>query len=218
MAEPQAQPQAKKGRGCFFYGCITLMVFAIVVIVSVLLGVRYAYKYARDHLTTTKPLALPPVALSPADGARVTQRVDDFKKALRTGTATAPLELNSDELDYVVRNSSGNGLNDNIHLTIADGAVHAQLSVPLDMHGPAFFGRFLNGEADVPISLKDGALSFRFDNVKVNGQPPPSWLLSRINQTTVWNPQSNDPNAGVFTNLDKIEIKDDKLVLYPKTK
>jgi hypothetical protein len=208
--------EAKKGRGCFFYGCITLIVLVIVAAVALLIGVRFAYKYARDHFTSTKPLPLPPIALSTNEGARVTQRVDDFKKSIQSGEATAPLALTSDELDYFVRTSPGNGLNENVHLSITNDHIHAQLTLPLDMYGPTFFGRFLNGEADVPISLENGTMSFKMQNTKVNGQPPPAWLESKINQTMQWNPQPNDPNAGAFTNLDKIEIKDDKIVLYPK--
>jgi len=210
--------EAKKGRGCFFYGCITLMVLAIIAAVAILIGVRYGYKYARDHFTSTKPLAVPPVALSTDQGARVTQRVEDFQKELRAGTAKAPLELSSDELDYYVRNSNTNGLNDNIHLTIVNDHIHAQMSIPLDMQGPTFFGRFFNGEADVPLKLQDGTVSFQLQNPRVNGRPPPGWLLRVMNQNLQWNPVPGDGQSGGITNIDKIEIRDDKLILYPKTK
>src|SRR5947208_9698379 len=91
-----AMAEAKKGRGCFFYGCITLIVLVILAIAGIFFGIRFGIKFVRDHYTSTKPIAVEPANLSAAEGARVVQRVDDFKKAVQTGTA-APLELNGDE-------------------------------------------------------------------------------------------------------------------------
>jgi hypothetical protein len=212
--------EAKKGRGCFFYGCITLMIMAIVAVVAILLGVRFGVKYLRNNFTSTKPVAVAPVSLSPTQGERVTQRVEDFKKALRAGTATNALELTGDELDYIVRTSSTNGLQDNVHLTITNNQIHAEMSLPLDMYGPNFFGRFFNGEATVGVSQQNGIINIQLLNPKVNGQPVPAWLRSRIPQTIPWDPQQqqSNPNAGAITNVGKIEITDDKLVLHPKAK
>src|SRR5215212_3084330 len=212
--------EAKKGRGCFFYGCITLMILAIVAVVAILLGVRFGVKYLQSNFTSTKPVAVAPVSLSPTQGERVTQRVEDFKKALRAGTATNALELTGDELDYIVRTSSTNGLQDNVHLTITNNQIHAEMSLPLDMYGPNFFGRFFNGEATVGVSQQNGIINIQLLNPKVNGQPVPAWLRSRIPQTIPWDPQQqqSNPNAGAITNIGKIEIADDKLVLHPKAK
>jgi hypothetical protein len=211
-------PEAKKGRGCFFYGCITLMILVIVAVVAILIGVRYGYKYARDHFTSTKPSAVPPAALSTAEGARVTQRVDDFKKALETGKANGPIELTGDELDYVFRNTPGNGLRDHAHITINNDRVHAQLSLPLDMYGPTWFGRFFNGEADVDVKVRDGAVVFQLQHPTVNGRPLPAWAQAKISQGTEWHVEASDANAVIATNLDKVEIKDDKIILYPRGK
>jgi hypothetical protein len=207
-----AMPEAKKGRGCFFYGCITLMVLAIIAVVTVLLGVRYGVKYLRSNFTSTKPVAVAPVSLSPTQGERVTQRVEDFKKALRAGTATNALELTGDELDYVVRTSSTNGLQDNIHLTITNNQIHAEMSLPLDMYGPNFFGRFFNGEAKIGLTQQNGTVNVQLVDPRVNGQPIPGWLRSKIPQNIPW----VDSDGGTMTNLSKIEIADDKLVLHPK--
>jgi hypothetical protein len=61
-------------------------------------------------------------------------------------------------------------------------------------------------------------MSFQLKNPRVNGQPPPAWLLRAMNQNLQWNPVPGDGQSGGITNIDKIEIKDDKLILYPKTK
>src|ERR1051325_9206409 len=190
--------EAKKGRGCFFYGCITLIILVIVALLAILVGVRYGYKYLRNNFTSTKGVAVAPISLTADQGARVTQRVDDFKKALRAGTATNSLTLSSAELDYIVRTSSTNGLQDNVHLTITNNQIHAEMSLPLDMYGPSFFGRFFNGEATVGVTQQNGTMMIQLLNPRVNGQPLPGWLRSKIPQNIPWDPQANDPNAGAL--------------------
>ena len=146
-----AMAEAKKGRGCFFYGCVTLIVLVILAIAGIFVGIRVGIKFVRDRFTASKPIAVDPANLPAAEGGRAVQRVDDFRKAIQAGTASAPLELTGDELDYVLRHSPGNGLQDHAHITINDDHLHAQLSMPLDMYGPTWFGRFFNGEADVNV-------------------------------------------------------------------
>jgi hypothetical protein len=90
------------------------------------------------------------------------------------------------------------------------------MSLPLDMYGPSFFGRFFNGEATVGVTQQNGTMMIQLLNPRVNGQPLPGWLRSKIPQNIPWDPQANDPNAGALTNVDKIEIKDDQLIIHPK--
>jgi hypothetical protein len=213
-----AMAEAKKGRGCFFYGCITLIVLVVLLIAGIYFGARAGIKYLRDNYTATKPVEVPPTTLSSTEGARVVQRVDDFKKALQAGTATAPLELSGDELDYVMRNSPGNEFKDHARLTITNNVVRAQLSMPLDMYGPTFFGRFFNGEADLDVAMKNGALAFQVKGATMNGKPIPSQALSKVNQDLQWRPEAGDTNAAVLANVERVEIKDNKIVFVPKGK
>ena len=213
-----AMAEAKKGRGCFFYGCITLIVLVIMGIIGIFFGVRFGVKYLRDNYTSTKPAAVAPSSLSPAEVSQITQRVDAFKKAAQSGTNAPPLELSGDELDYVARNNSQDGLKDHIRLSIVNDRVHAQLSLPLDMYGPTWFGRFFNGDADVTVGVRSNAVVFQLKGATVNGKPVPSQALGKMNQNMEWRPQANDPNAAIVANLDHVEVKDDKIVLYPKTK
>jgi hypothetical protein len=213
-----AMAEAKKGRGCFFYGCITLIILVILLIAGIYFGARAGIKFLRDNYTATAPVAVPPTTLSGAEGARVAQRVDDFKKALQGGTAAEPLELSGDELDYVVRNSPGNDLKDHARLTITNNSVRAQLSMPLDVYGPTFFGRYFNGEADLDVRMKNGALAFELKGATMNGKPVPPQALSKMSQNMEWRPDAGDTNAAALSNLDRVEIKDDKIVFIPKGK
>lgn len=216
--QQSAMADAKKGRGCFFYGCISLIILAILVIVGIYFGARAGIKFMRDNYTATKPVAVAPNSLSPADGARVTQRVEDFKKSLQAGNATAPLELTGEELDYLFRNSPSNELKDHADLTITNDRVRAHLSIPLDMYGPTFFGRFFNGEADVGLYVTNGAIGFQILGATVNGKAVPAKALSTVSQNMEWRPKTNDSASAAITNLQSVHIKDGKVILIPKSR
>jgi hypothetical protein len=208
--------EGKKGRGCFFYGCVTLIVLAIVAIIAIFFGVRYGIKYVRDHYTAKQGVAVAPVALPPAEGADVVKRVDDFKRQIQSGTATNILVLSGDELDYWIRNSAGPQLRDHVHVTITNDQIQAQLSMPLDAFGPAWHGRFLNGNADVGVGVRNGMVAFDFRSLTVGGQTVPPQALAGMNQNMQWKLQPNDPNAALVTGFDKIDVKDGKIILHPK--
>jgi hypothetical protein len=192
--------EAKKGRGCFFYGCLTLVILVLVIAGVGLLGA----KMALNRFTSTTRLPIPPPALSPQDGNRVVQRVRDFTENLKNGKNVGPLELNSDELDYVIRNLRPD-FRDTTHVVITNNRIHADYSMPLFLINPALKGRFYNGSADFTISVRDGALD-------INSSSP----MPGMKQNMHWSP-GNRPGAEVIRYLEKIEFDNDKVTLVPKT-
>ena len=211
--------EAKKGRGCFFYGCVTTIVLFIAVVIGIFFAVRYGFKVLRDQYTSPQGVAVAPVRLPAADGDRAVKRVDDFKKSLQSGTALEPLELSADELDYVFRNSAkGSQFKDHAHLTITNDAIHAELSLPLGAFHPALQGRFFNGDAKFDLEVQNGAIVADLQSATVNGKDIPGEALSNMKQSMQWRPQSGDPEAPLVNNLERIDIKDGKIVLVPKGK
>ena len=208
--------EGKKGRGCFFYGCVTLIIVAILAIAGIFFGIRYGIKYARDRYTANQPVAVAPVALPETEGQAVVKRVDEFKKQIQAGTATNALVLTGDELDYWIRNSASAQLRDNMHVKITNDQVRAQLSMPLDALGPAWQGRFLNGDANVGITVRNGVVAFDLRSVTVGDKPVPPQILAGMSQNMEWKLQPNDPNAALVTGFKDIEVKDGKIILHPK--
>lgn len=209
---------AKKGRGCFFYGCLTLIIVVIVGLIALYFGTRLLVKKLLSFTSPT-PVAVAPVSLSAADGGQLTNRVNDFTKALREGRATQPLVLSSEELDYLVRNSPGSlPIKDSIHLMITNDRVHAQLSYPLEAIRPELKGRYLNGEADFDVLVRNGAIMFDLESLKVKGDPvDPKFVTQMQKQPLEWRPEANDPNESLVKNVERVEIKDGKILFYPKT-
>jgi hypothetical protein len=89
--------------------------------------------------------------------------------------------------------------------------------MPLDDMGPAWRGRFLNGDADVGLGVKNGMVSFDVRSLNVAGQKVPQQALSQWSQNMHWNLQPNDPNAALLTGFKDIEVKDGKVILHPKS-
>jgi hypothetical protein len=210
---------ANKGRGCFFYGCLTVAIVTILGIIGIYFTVRYVAQQTIARYTSTNGVAIAPVTLPRERGREVTQRVENFKTALRSGQATGPLELSSDELDYFIRNSEGWAhMRDHLHLAITNGQIEAQISFPLEAVHPSMKGRFLNGTAEFAPKIQNGVLTVDLRSVKARGQPIPDKYLKGFRQSMTVQPSANDPNADLIRNLESLEVKDDKIILIPKSK
>lgn len=214
MADP------KKGRGCFFYGCLTLVAVVVIGLIAIFFSVRYFYKTVITKYTTTKPVAVEPVRLSTKEGDTVVQRIVDFTQSAQKGNAAGPLELSSDELDYYVRTSpSVSMFKDSLHLGITNDQIHAQMSLPLGTMSPALNGRYFNGDATFSIALQGNELIITPSEIEMNGEKVPEKFMQqmRAQQNFRFGKNSNDQATDALVrSLSKIEIKDGKLKLYPK--
>ena len=211
--------EANKGRGCFFYGCLTPVIVTILGIIGIYFTVRYVAKQTIAKYTSTNGVAIAPVTLPRERGREVTQRIDNFKTALRAGQATGPLELSSEELDFYIRNSEGWAhMRDHLHVAITNNQIEAQISFPLEAMHPSLKGRFLNGTAEFEPKVQNGVLSIDLKSVKARGTPVPEKFLKGFRQSMSVQPSANDPNAELIRNLESLEVKDDKILLTPKVK
>lgn len=208
--------ETKKGRGCFFYGCITLVVVGVLAVGMIAAGFYFGLSYLRDTYTSAKPIAVAPVTLTSSEGGPAVKRVEDFRKALASGQPLAPLELTGDELDYVVRNARPD-IRDSMHLFITNDQIHAELSYPLEAITPRLAGRYLNGTAQAVLRVQNGGVAVDLKAIELNGQPAPKQFLDNLKtQGMEWKPQPKDVGADIVKNLEAIEIKDGKIILKPK--
>jgi hypothetical protein len=208
--------ETKKGRGCFFYGCITTIVVGVLAVGVILGGMYFGLNYLKDTYTSATPIAVAPVTLTSSEGGPAVKRVEDFRKALENGQPMAPLELTGDELDYVVRNARPD-IRDSMHLYITNDQIHAELSYPLEAITPRLAGRYLNGTAQAGLRLQNGAVVVDLKSIELNGQPAPKELVANLKaQGIEWKPKPKDVGADLVKNLEAIEIKDGKIILKPK--
>jgi len=70
---PQPQPTPKPRKGCLFYGCLTLAVLSLAVLVGGGIGVYFLYQKASavvQQYASTKPMDLPPILYTTATRKR----------------------------------------------------------------------------------------------------------------------------------------------------
>lgn len=210
MAEP------KKGRGCFFYGCLSVIVLVALMLIAAFIAYSFAKKTFVNQTSPTG-IAIAPIKLPVREGEEGMNRVENYSKDLQEGKAVKPLILTSDELDYYLRSTPGGApFHDRMHFAITNNRVEAEFSFPLGAMMPGMkINGFLNGKANFKVDVRNGALVADIDSLEVNGKPATGWL-GKMQKNFKYEPDANDRTGKLFRNLDRVEIEDDKLILFPK--
>ena len=222
---PPVPPAAPKKHGCFFYGCLTSIIVAIILVIglggfayyglSKVAGMAVAY-------TDIEAVQLPKVKMSAADYEALLKRVKDFKEAMDTGKSSL-LMLTGDELNALVTgDASKSEWKGRVWFEIKDGSIKCQLSMPLNsmavMPGlGALKGRYLNGSAAVLPRMEGGALKVLFQSMEVRSKPLPAQFLEAFNQQDLMKSASEDPEVAAFlSRLASVGVQDSKLILVGK--
>jgi hypothetical protein len=135
-------------------------------------------RYGLEAFTAAEPLPLAPPQMSAADGRELEEKLADFSSSFRQGEA-ATLELSGPEINTVIEEHVH--LQARLAMTIDDGRLQAQVSVPLEpVIGPRGKGRWLNGEATLDIAAEGGQVRLRVTRLVVNGRLLPRPLLDAL--------------------------------------
>jgi hypothetical protein len=155
-------PPKQRRTGCLGKGCLTLVIFLILLAVAFFVG---GYVGVRYVVTSTTPKEIPQVETSEAEQEAVQHRWEEFKVGPRsapvetttqtttTTTEIAPppapssnrIELSASDINQLIaasRKLRGKGF-----VSIENNVARVQVSVPLEKIG--FRGRYLNGELQV---------------------------------------------------------------------
>ena len=227
--QSKPSPQPTKRRGCFFYGCITVLVIVVLVGIAGFFAVRYGLnKFAAfvEQYTETSPMKLPVVQMPTAEYAELDKRVTAFNDALASQKATPPLVLTGDEINaLMVNNPAWQQLKGKLYVMIEGDQIKGQVSMPMDdglaqLPGLSKLkGRFLNGSASLKISLQDGTLFVTMQSLQVKGQSPPENIMAQLRARNLAQNVYNDPkNAETIRKLESIEVKDGKITIKSSAK
>lgn len=210
-------PEPKKGRGCFLYGCLTVVGLIVLVAIAAFIAFSLAKK-AFVSQTSATGIAIAPIKLPTREGEDAMNRVETFSKDMQAGKAVKPLVLTSDELDYYLRSTAGGApFHDRMHFAITNNRVESEFSWPLAAMGTGMGVKgFLNGKATFKVNINNGALVADVDSLEVNGKPVTGWL-EKMRKNFKYEPSAEDRSGKLFRNLDHVDIEDDKIVLFPKT-
>ncbi len=214
---PVTNEQASKGRGCFFYGCLTAVVLFIVVAVGGYLAARATIRQI-SKFTQATPTALPKVDL-PADELRTLRdRVGGFKQAVADQKPTDALVLTEREINALIGSDPDFAqLKDRVYVSLPGDEVKGQVSLPINRW--PFKGRYLNGEATFKVALANGVLFVTVQSLRVGNDTVPDQFMQGFQQQNLAQDVNNDPQkAAALSKLESIEVKDGKLTLKAKAK
>ncbi len=212
--------QVKKGRGCFFYGCLTLVIILLVGAAGLYFGVRYAINKVVANYTDTVPMKLPALeAVSATELAALQDRVKNFKDALDAGKSAEPLVLEERDINALIAGSPDFArFKDSLHVSLVGDQIKGQVSLPLDTLGfSRFAGRYLNGAATLKASLENGVLIVTIESLNVKGNDVPEQIMSQLRKQNMAQEAYKDPKtAETMRKLETIQVQDGHLTIKAK--
>ena len=217
---------ARKKRGCLFYGCLTLVILAILIGVAGFFAVRYALNKVTaliEQYTDPAPVALPQAELSAGDYEQLQGRLAEFQEALDGRKEGPPLALTAAELNALIANHpSTKEWKDRLRVTIDGDQVKGQVSLPLDGIANMPFlsrlkGRYLNGSTVLKASLENGLLDVHMMSLETKGVKPPEEIMAQLRAENLAKGLQNQPEiAANLRKLESLEIKDGVVTLRAK--
>ncbi len=214
-----SEAKSSKGRGCFFYGCLTaFLIFLAGAITTYLVG-RYVYNKAVSYTSATA-VALPKVELSADKLTELQQRVAAFGEVLKEQKTSQKLSLTAEELNALfVNDPAFKDFKDKFHVALDGNKIKGNLSLPLKGIGWGFDGRYINGAATFKVALANGQLIVNLDALEVNGEAVSekfmtSLRLQNLAQEAMRNPQ----NAASIQKFESIEVNDGKITIKSRAK
>lgn len=212
MDNPNTPPP--KGRGCFFYGCLTSVVMMLLLVLMAFFLVRYFQKKLNDY-TDTKPAPLPRIEMAEGEFKELQSRVKTFGEAVDQGKPAEPLVLTERELNALIAKSDQTGkLAEHVYVTLAGDQVKGEISLPLSRISWLGKGRYLNGEASFNVSLENGGLIVTARDVRVKGKALPEAFMEPLRKENLAKDAYKNPkNAEALRKLDQLKIEDGKVIL-----
>jgi len=225
IAPPPATPAAEpaKRRGCFFYGCVTVLVLTVLVGIAGFFLVRYGLnKFTAfvEQYTETTPMTLESVEMSKADYQQLDKRVTAFADAVNARKATPPLVLTENEINALIANNPAwRSLKGKVYVTIEGDQIKGKVSIPMDDLAQApglsrLKGRYLNGSAALKVSLTNGVLAVTILSLEAKGQSPPPPVMAQLQTINFAQNSAQDPKTQeMIGRFESIEVKDGKLTI-----
>lgn len=211
MGNPQ-----KRTLGCFAYGCITVVILAVIAIVALTYWTKSAFDNLVDNYTDETPLVLPVVDISDAELTVLKERVDVFRKAVDENETEVRLELTANELNaLIMHDSEMEALKGKVYLDIKDDQLVGEVSLPLgELDIPFGEGRYFNGHGVFDVSLIRGELAVYVEVLEINGEALPSAFMGGLEgKNLLENANFDDDTEEFMDRLKTLEIRDEKVVL-----
>lgn len=212
-SQPVNHPQAEKksGCGCWVWGCLSVLLFGLVV--TGLVGF-FGYRYLGTQITkytSETPQPLPVVEYEPAAMTALETRFEGFQTSLKEGGQVEDLVLTAEDINALVANNKD--LKGKVFVKIEDGQIKGDVSIPLD-NVPLAGGRYLNASAAFDVSMENGVLIVTLADAEVKGEKVPEQFLDAFrNENLAKNLYDDAETAKAFRRIESVVVENGKIVL-----
>lgn len=216
--------QQNQGMGCFAKGCLTLVVVGIAVAAIIGGGAWYYFGKFVDNLTAAQPVAIRVEQPTDAQYESASLLLKRLSDAYKSGQETT-VELTAADINALIARRPDFGkVRGKSFITIADGNVGAEVSVPLDQIPLSRLkGRYFNGKFVSFFEWSNGEITFKPKLIEANGKSMPDWALTQVasadSQSQINQELKKSTNREVREQLERfksIRIVNDRLVLVTK--
>lgn len=210
MNDQAPTPAPRKRRGCFFYGCLTCIVLLVLAGVLSFFAIQAIKKQIYAY-TDAAPAQLPTVELTDPEYQALQERVTTFNDAMEQGNPGEPLVLNEREINALIAKAPNlKQIADEVYVSLDGDQVKGQISMPV----PAIFwfarGRYLNGKAAFNVSLTNGVLTVKAQEIEVNGKQVPESVMSGLREENLAKDvvEKNPKMAETLSKIESIQVHD----------
>ncbi|MEY2410959.1 MAG: hypothetical protein QOF48_3629 [Verrucomicrobiota bacterium] len=208
-----------KKRGCLFYGCLSVAIVSLVLVLMLCVGFYFAKRKITQLIndyTDTTPQPIESVTYPPPERAALQSRLETFKAAVDKHEPQAELVLNATDLNVLIGENPD--LKGKLFVELDDDQVKGKVAMPLPDIGPfRLKGRYLNGAASLRVALDGGKLNVRVNTVEVRGKALPGPIMTELKKNNLAESVAQNPNqARELEKFNSIEVKDSKVIIHGK--
>ena len=203
--------QKKSAASCIVYGCL----FSFLLITLVVLGGGYyGYRLLQDQLnqyTAETPADLPVIEYTPEQWTTLKEKIEKFKKTAKQAETPADLILTADDINALLAEDAD--MRGTIHITIHDGQVSGNVSIPTDFL-PGGKGRYFNASGTFDVFLADGVLVVTLASATVQDEILPTNFVEAMREENLTPDTYNQgETADLLRRLESLTIDDGKIIL-----
>jgi len=205
------------GKGCLFWGCLTLVILALLGMAGVGIMVFQVRKLAYS-VTDTQPVDIPVAKPNEEEAEELKAKAEGLAEAVEQNRAKT-FKFTENELNGLVAVlPDAKVLRGKAAFHIQGDTLQAEASVPLDQF-PGMSGRYLNGKLALDVRCENGILEVFAKDVVVKGEPLPQQFREKLAQENLAKEIYNEPKAReALKNIDYIRVEDGKLIIRTRKK
>lgn len=210
--------EEKEGRGCFFYGCVTLIVLICLLVIGGYFAVRKGINWAVNEFSSETKLEITRFSPDPGEFTRISGKMEQFVEDVNSENTAKPLVLSERDINAFL--SGQEILKDSVYVDINEDIMKIEVSFPLKEFG--YEGRFVNALAEFKGGLENGELFIEPISLKVANKDVPRESLNAIREKDflrkLKQKNQNQEAAEFLDKLETVEIKNGNVIIVPKSR